>query len=111
MAQTVVGNHTLVLAEIATGITSSGSNNFIVYPSGSSTYTVPIATSPIYTLGVSQTSGGYVVPYTTGASYTYTNQFSGNNNHNEVSTGGGGAHNHPITMAIQYCDVIMGTKN
>jgi hypothetical protein len=39
-------------------------------------------------------------------SFSDTNTLTGN-----TTDGGGGAHNHPITMAIQYIDVILASKN
>jgi hypothetical protein len=116
MAQTVVGNHTMALSETATGITSGGSNTFTVYPSGGSGWNVPISGDALYTVLVQSLSpGGYAVPYAVSngtQAYSYTNSFSGGNTHNEtVNNTGGGAHNHPIMMAIQYCDVILASKN
>jgi hypothetical protein len=44
------------------------------------------------------------VTYTTYAQYAQTIAVTSNN-------AGGGAHNHPLMMAIQYCDVIICSKN
>lgn len=115
MAQTVVGGHTMTLAETASGITSSGSTT--LYPSGTSNYWFPIiAASTWYQLGILQTATAAVPP---GYNIAYTNVNTAPTGTNQVSGGvslasnntGGGAHNHPITMAIQYCDVILASKN
>jgi hypothetical protein len=52
--------------------------------------------------------GMYPVVYSSG-SYTSYSQFSQNISV-KSSNMGGGAHNHPIMMDIQYCDVILAQK-
>jgi hypothetical protein len=112
MAQSVVGNHTLATSEIPPGITSTNVNNIVVYPGGDSTWYFPINHG---SFGAVQTfqSTGYWVPYSgdTNASLNGTTNSQANNNIGVYSSGGGGAHNHPITMAIQYIDVILASKN
>jgi hypothetical protein len=113
MAQSVVGNHTLTLAETAAGMTSSGSGTIYTYPNGTGSYYVPMsvggwAGAPI------TTATGYWVPYDASGNnnITYTNQWSGGNSFSVTNNNAsGGAHNHPITMAIQYIDVILASKN
>lgn len=78
MAQTVVGNHTLTIAEM---------------PSHSH----PITTTDISCGGVSDAAHSGV------GTSTFTD--------NTQTTGGGGAHNHTITMNIQYVDLIIAQKN
>ncbi|MGY3130127.1 hypothetical protein ACVWZM_000809 [Bradyrhizobium sp. USDA 4501] len=112
MAQTTVGNHTLTLAETPGGIGSYGANNIVVYPH---------ANSGIRLAGL---SGGYAsIQMASGASnlwsmgapsgyvtdvgyHQYSNGISVSSNNTS-----GGAHNHPITMGIQYCDVILASKD
>lgn len=112
MAQSAVGNHTLTLGETAAGIQSSWSTTINVYPAGTSSYFGAISTDNIYTNQIQQVAG-YTVPYTQhGGSWTYTNSWSGGASATATSTNtGGGAHNHPITLDIQYCDVIICSKN
>jgi hypothetical protein len=111
-AQTVVGNHTLAASEIPT-INSSGGNTINVYPAGTS---------------------GIYMPYTNGNYWSYSdgfwysgsfeaainsamtgignmNSWQGGNVINVGSTNtGSGAHNHTITMSVQYCDVIIASR-
>jgi hypothetical protein len=110
-AQTTTGNHTMTSVESGT-VQSTGLNAIYAYAGGSGANFTAVAqnSAPIYTLTVAQLVGGYVVPYTTGASWAYTTYDLANANI-VVSGGGGGAHNHPMTMAIQYCDVILCQKN
>lgn len=93
-AQTVVGNHTLTAAE-----------------------------APV--LSGSWTAQGYGLPYTPtgtanvgcpgGGPYNAPQSSSGWGNLTggpcTINSGGGGAHNHAITMNIAYCDVIIASKN
>jgi hypothetical protein len=122
MAQTVVGGHTLTRAEIPTGITVNFTGNVTVYPSGTSNNIVPFSydAQMSYTLGILQsaTSGvppGYPVPFSVGTradQWSGTATFLGSNNITSTSNNtSGGSHNHPITMDIQYCDVILASKN
>jgi hypothetical protein len=84
MAQTVVGNHTLTNAEIA---------------------------SHAHVMGLSDS--GYASPTTTASSPSTRMEVASNAGSGYVTNGqgGGGAHNHPITMSIQYIDVILASKN
>jgi hypothetical protein len=114
MAQTVVGNHTLSTAETANAVPVSVSNTITVYPRGSSGLAWPYTSNGNwYPVPVAQTAGGYLVPYTTdaGTSIGGGNNSSGSNTMTGYTQGGGGAHNHPITMSIQYCDMILASKN
>jgi hypothetical protein len=112
MGQANTGNHTLTAAEIPP-VTSSGSNNITVYlggPNGQSNY-APVANASWNGLNTSIGSG-YTTPFTgSGVSPTGTNFAQGANNISVTSAGGGGAHNHPITMNIAYLDVILCSKN
>lgn len=114
-AQTVVGGHTMAVGDEATGIASSNSSVGInVYPSGSSGYFGCINPGgTTYQLYVSQApSNGYNSLYTnSGSAYTSTNVWSGNNPVSVTSTGGGNSHNHTIMMSVQYCDIIIASKN
>jgi hypothetical protein len=112
MAQTTVGNHTLAAAELPS-ITSGGSFSVTCYFGGSSSYLGPISTGNGF--------GGYAVP-NSGAAYapavygsnpiSYVGATSGSSSVSSTSNNtAGGAHNHPITMQIQYIDVILASKN
>jgi hypothetical protein len=119
MAQTAVGNHTLTLGETPAGITASWGASLTVYPGASSGFNMAVINGTTwYQLGVlsSATTGvppGYNIAYTnTTDAPTGLNYSAGTNSATATSLNtGGGAHNHPITMAIQYCDVILASKN
>jgi hypothetical protein len=113
MAQTTVGNHTLVAGELPGGITSSGGNNITVYPSGVPANAVAFINGGSWGLITVANQAGYYNPYVnTNAGFSYTGSFSAANSISVTSNNtGGGAHNHPITMAIQYIDVILASKN
>lgn len=113
MAQTVVGNHTLTLAETPGGITTGGSNLIVVYPSGNPLYTLEnFYASGTYTSYqiAAGASGVWVIAGTSsgnvgiGAPYTNMNITGASTNT------GGGAHNHPITMQMQYVDMIIASR-
>jgi hypothetical protein len=109
-AQSVVGNHTLATSEISAGLTSSGNNSITVYPNGNSGNYVPFGTAAWYASPTVQ-SGTYYVAYTSNNALSYYTNGSGNNPISVTGGGGGSAHNHPITMDIQYIDVILASKN
>ena len=114
MAQTATGNHTLTLADTAAGIKSNANNTVTTYMAGNPNVYVPTP-PPGITWGqapIPGTTGSYIVPFSgSGASIGYTSygQYTQNINVNSNNTGGG-AHNHPLTMDIQYCDVILASK-
>jgi hypothetical protein len=112
MAQTITGDHTLARAEIPAGILSSATNTITVYIAGSSTNYAP--TSGSGWTGMYAALGGptYYGIYSPGASTSYASygQYAQNIQVQSTNTGGG-AHNHPLTMAMQYCDVILCSKN
>jgi hypothetical protein len=111
-AQTTVGNHTLALAEVPGGMLSSATNTITTYLSANSTTYAPVQTG--YSWSVIDGAAGYNIAcanavggscsYTSYGQYAQAIQVSNTN-------AGGGAHNHPITMQIQYCDVIICSKN
>jgi hypothetical protein len=110
MAQNVTGNHTLAVGEIPP-VVSTGNNTITVYLGGVTTNYAPVANASWNGLNTSIGSG-YTTPFTgSGVSPSQTNFASGNNNISVTSAGGGGAHNHPLTMGIQYLDVILASKN
>jgi hypothetical protein len=114
MAQTVVGNHTMTLGETAAGIASNGSGVINVYAQGTSNNWVPFSSSDaMYPVPVQSLSpGGYNCPYTPNGTISSVNGLTGNASFPVTSTNtSGGVHNHPITMAIQYIDVILASKN
>jgi hypothetical protein len=107
MAQSVVGGHTLSAAEIPL-ITSSKGNLITVYtpsnayfPLGAGAWSYPataIGSDPSHAKSTGSSS--------------YANYCQSNVNITVNSTNtSGAAHNHPITMDIQYCDVIIASKN
>jgi hypothetical protein len=111
MAQTAVGNHTLALAEIPGGILASAVNTITTYNGGLTNWYFPYANngwSPLQTgagfSGNTAATGASSMSYTSYSQYAQGIQVSSTNT-------GGGAHNHPITMQIQYCDVIICSKN
>jgi hypothetical protein len=107
MAQTVTGNHTLALSEMAAGIASTVTQSISVALSSGA---FPISAYWSFQTG---TPGGTPYMAQGGSSgNTYTGGMSGTNAINVTSSNtGGGAHSHPITMAIQYIDVILASKN
>ena len=115
MAQTTIGNHTLTAAEIPS-ISSGAVNGITVYPAGNGGYYVPLSSwgsawgnDIVSGVGV---SGAYTLPYCANGFLTYTNSFSANINITVASTNtGGAAHNHPITMNMQYVDTIVASKD
>jgi hypothetical protein len=115
MAQTVTGSHTLSLAEAPAGMLSSAVNTITTYFGGSSTLYAPVAYpgrawqwGNSYIVG---TDTGYYPSVTTYASVSYTSygQYA-QSIQVQNTNAGGGAHNHPLTMQIQYCDVILASK-
>jgi hypothetical protein len=113
MAQSVVGNHTIAAAEIPDGIASSQVNSIQVFPSGNGSLSAPLNTGGGWGgVGVGQVGSQYAAYSGNGNTITYTASWSAGNNIGVYSSGNGsGAHNHPITMAIQYIDVILASKN
>jgi hypothetical protein len=115
MAQSVVGNHTSTLAETAAGITASANNTITVYLAGNSNYFAPYSTAGWAFPGWDGPSGSgpQSVPYINSANtVSYAAASSGTNTISVTSNNtSGSAHNHPITMAIQYIDVILASKN
>jgi hypothetical protein len=114
MAQSVTGNHTLTLSEMAAGIYSTAPNTITTYFGGGSTNYAPYSVNgwnyaPIGA-GTGLTYTPPVVNYGASASYVSYGQ-TVNTIAVASNNTGGGAHNHPITMAIQYCDVILCSKN
>lgn len=112
MAQSVVGNHTLATSEIPPGIASSQVVNVVVYPGGDSSWYFPINKGSFAPQLGYAVNGNYV-PYSGDGAATLngTTNSQGNNNIGVYSQGGGAGHNHAITMAIQYIDVILASKN
>jgi hypothetical protein len=93
MAQTVTGNTTLTSATIPSVSISGSANVNGTMPWGNEFF--PLASGG----GTQMAYGGF------NTNLNSTGTISG-------STGGsGGAHSHPITMAIQYIDVILASKN
>jgi hypothetical protein len=113
MGQTTTGGHTLSTSEAAYGAASSSGNvSITVYPAGNSGYSAPLNTGGGWGGNQIFAGSGNWVPYSgNGNTITYTSSWSGTNVINSTVTAGGGAHTHPITMSIQYCDVIIASKN
>jgi hypothetical protein len=116
MGQSNTGDHTLQLAEMSAGIASAQVNSIAVYPAGSPSWNMEVSNYG-YTAagpGAMMTDPQYVIGKSLSGSptITYTNQSSANNNIGVYSSNtSGGAHNHPITMDIQYVNVIIASKN
>jgi hypothetical protein len=114
MAQTNVGNHALLAAEIPT-INVNVSGSATLYIGGNSGYNVPWSTTGWAFPGYpGPASGPEDAPYISSGSGSrgYSNYASGTVSISGSSSNtGGGPHNHPITMQIQYCDVILASKN
>jgi hypothetical protein len=116
-AQTAVGNHTLALGEIPSAILASATNTITVYLGASSTNYAPWLPGYGWSAGATGSStnaycdapgarsGAWnVMSYGSYGQYAQTIQV-------QTTNTGGGAHNHPITMQVQYCDVIICSKN
>ena len=93
---------------------SSGSNTITGYPNGNNGYFFPMNPNSGWGVVQTQNVGGYNVAYpannTTGV--TYTNTIQGSNSITVSASGlGGGAHSHPLTLGLAYCDVIIASKN
>jgi hypothetical protein len=110
-AQTVTGVHTLSLSEVPAGMLSSAVNTITGYLAGNSGMYTAIANggwSP-FSFGsgyasVCAGSGASTITYTSYSQYAQSIQVQNTN-------AGGGAHSHPITLNIQYCDLIICSKN
>jgi hypothetical protein len=112
MAQTATGNHTLTLAEAPAGMLSSAVNTITTYFAGSSTSYAPTHSSGWGTWA-GNAAAVFWTPYdmaSTSVGYTSYGQYA-QAVQVQNTNASGGAHNHPITMAIQYCDVILASKN
>ena len=113
-AQTATGSHTLSTAEIP-AVGASGVNNLSVYPGGVQGYLLPMSTNNSYGFQgaqVSGTGGSYFAAAVYNANPVSYSGASGASNTISVTTGGGGgAHTHPVTMSIQYIDLILASKN
>lgn len=110
MAQSAVGNHTLSLSEMSTGITNTGTGGNNLYIANNQSCYLPISTAG-WAIGpmVVQSGSGYTPNQNSGGgiSWTYANYTVGKTSNNTQ----GHAHNHAVTMDINYCDVIIATKD
>ena len=95
-AQTTVGSHTLALAEIPQLTSYMQNANTGLF--------APLSTGAWSATVVSGGSGYYAS--TTGGSLTYASYAQ-----TQTSVTQGLGHNHPITLAIAYCDLILASKN
>jgi hypothetical protein len=110
-AQTTIGNHTLTTAELPSH-TSTGGVSITVYPGGNSGNAVAYCTGGWSFPSEAARAGGSTVYPVANGSYSYTGGFSAANTITTTSQGtSGAAHNHPITMQMQYVDIIMASKN
>jgi Collagen triple helix repeat (20 copies) len=111
MAQTVTGN-TALTAAMLPAITSSGSNTITVYPLGSGTYVYPVNVGSSFGSAAAAAGGAFNAMTIAAPNVGTGAYFSAANTITVTSTGTtGSAHNHPVTMAIQYLDVILASKN
>ncbi|WP_051003003.1 hypothetical protein [Bradyrhizobium elkanii] len=115
MAQTNVGGHTLTASELPS-ISTSSSGSAVLYLGANSAFYTPISTTGWAFSGWPAPTGGPedspFINSSDGGSRTYISYVSGSISVTGSSSNtGGGSHNHPITMSIQYCDVILASKN
>lgn len=108
-AAATTGNTTLTAAQIP-AIASSGGNTITGYPAGSSSYTFPINTTGWSYPGVNSGVSYYGPFSSTIGTYTSFTQFPQTISVNSTNAGGT-AHSHPLTLAMQYVDVIIASKN
>lgn len=110
-AQTTVGATALAASQVP-NLSVSVSGTVTVYPAGTSGYYAPVTTGGWAGTIADTSLGGATVFAQPIGGFTYTNSFSGSNSMAGATTsGGGGSHNHTITMNIQYVDVIIAQKN
>ena len=111
-AQTATGNHTLITSELPAH-SSSGANTITVYVNGNSGYYFPADNGSGGIATIALTPGGaYSGIYSPNASWMNTYYMQASNNITVNSNGTtGAAHNHPLTMNIQYIDLILASKN
>jgi hypothetical protein len=113
-AQTVTGNHTNSAAT-QTNMNVGVSGTVTVYPLANSGYYYHIIAGGN---ALSQDVWGGNPSYSNYVCYFYqaagTQSYymqAGNSMAGATNNGSGGAHNHTITMAIQYIDIILASKN
>jgi hypothetical protein len=117
MAQTAVGNHSLSLGEAPAGIVSTGSAYNYFYLANSTAAYAPYSTAGwSFSTYPAPNDTVEAMPYinasTPGLSLSYISYCSGTVSLSVTSNNTSGAgHNHPITMQMQYCDVILASKN
>ena len=113
MAQSVVGGTTLAAATVP-NLSVSVSGTVTTYNAGNGGYYHPIAPAGWAAFnpddGVNNVHTSAAVAFGTGMTYTNMSQ-AANSMSGATSGASGGAHNHPITMAIQYIDLILASKN
>ena len=113
MAQTNTGGHTLSAAEMPTSLQTQGNATITVYPGNSSSNYFPTSPSGF---GLAQmrnqfNDGAWYTPYSSSSGIGTTNFSQAVNSiAAAISNGGNAAHNHPLTLAIQYVDVILAQK-
>jgi len=113
MAQVNTGGHTLSAAEMPTSLQTQGNATITVYPANSSSYYFPTSPSGF---GLAQmrnqfNDGAWYTPYSSSSGIGTTNFSQAVNSiAAAISNGGNAAHNHPLTLAIQYVDVILAQK-
>lgn len=112
MAQTVTGNHTLTAAEMPSTLAVQGNNSITVYLGNNSSNYAPTSPSG---WGLAQFAspgpGGWYLPYSSVTGINYASASQGVNTiTGQASNAGNAAHNHPLTLAMQYIDVILAQK-
>jgi hypothetical protein len=113
-AQTATGAHTLGVAELPTGLQVSGSPTITVYPGGNNTNYVPTCSAGFSQNVFTFTGTVYAVVAGSGggSSMSYTATMQGVNTITlTASNTSGSSHTHPLTMSVQYIDVILCSKN
>jgi microcystin-dependent protein len=98
-------SETLTLAQLPTGITTSGANSITVFPGGNNTLQAPNSSAGWNDIGAILSSGGTQVP-TTSTSIVGESSFSGNNNISTTSNNTSGAA-HTIVQPTIICNYII----
>lgn len=115
MAQSVVGGTTLGLAGLPAGITSNATQNVFVNPAGNPAnafeYFGVSGTFTSYQIAAGATGVWVIGGVGSGATMITSSHYGSNNITVNSNNTGGGSHNHPITMGIQYLDVILASKD
>lgn len=110
-AMTTVGTHVLGVGEVP-NLSVSVSGTITVYPNATSAYYFPISPNGGWDSAATNNFGSTTNMAHAPNGVTYSNYMQGSNSMSGATTnGGGGGHNHPITVNVQYVDLIIAQKN